>query len=287
MDKKQIIKDQMTFNDIRENKETFLSLYDVKKEFETGKISWEELIKIGEDFEKKRNREYFQIIQKYIAQISTFSHVHSYRYRIKKTNSLLAKIIRKSAKRSTKITLNNYFREISDLLGIRILYVFKEDYWPIHKQIMDVYNNRLVEHVCLKLKSGDDQKLYSKMLGSYNNIKVEENELYRSIHYTLNATDDMINQPKLEIQTRTIFEEGWSEINHMLVYKQNIDSIDLQIASGVLSDLVGSCDNIGQLMKHIYDDSAKIDLKKNNKCSIPSTEEEHAIASIIEKFLME
>ena len=54
------------------------------------------------------------------------------------------------------------------------------------------------------------------------------NKDYRSIHYVIrNDTYDpssgvRLFQVKVEIQTRSIFEEGWSEINHSLIYKKNL-----------------------------------------------------------------
>ena len=64
---------------------------------------------------------------------------------------------------------------------------------------------------------------------------------------------------RLEIQTRTIFEEGWSEINHKLVYKnQSVDDYFVLLqASKILSTLVGNCDTLGTLMKNIYDEYLK------------------------------
>lgn len=247
----------MTFEDICADRDQFLTLYHVEKEFRENGFSWTELMRIGEDFEKKRSvgGEYFNIIQRYIAQIACFDFVHSYRFRIKRTGSLLAKILRKCGDREEAITVDNYFREISDLLGIRILYIFKEDYWPVHVQLMKAYKEQLVEDIKLKLKTGDDEEMYRRLLDKYNNVKPEYNKMYRSIHYTINAnTDNILKSPKLEIQTRTIFEEGWSEINHQLVYKKGeCITPGLNKTSRVLSELVGTCDLIGGLMKDLYD----------------------------------
>lgn len=252
-----MIEQEMTFEEIRANRERFLSLYHVADKFTESGISWDELLEIGADFEKKRSEdgEYYKTIQRYIAQISGFEYVHTYRSRIKKTGSLLAKILRKSKSSTRNINIGNYFREISDLLGIRILYVFKADYWPIHLQIMNAYGNQLTEDIRLKLKKGDDEKMYQELLDNYNNVHPDYDETYRSIHYTINADINNINKsPRLEIQTRTIFEEGWSEINHKLVYKKGTCiAPGLSKTSSALSELVGTCDLIGGLMKDLHD----------------------------------
>ena len=259
MDKK-----DMTFREIQDNQEEFLRLYDVAELFPKCKLTWDTLMEIGDDYETKcygdgqesqeYQGDYFRIIQSHIAKVASFKNVHSYRFRIKKTGSLLAKIIRKSAERGDQYTVANYFNKITDLLGIRLLYVFKEDYWPVHQQIMTEYENQLAQDISIKLKNGDDRDMYKRLLSAYSNVRVDENRTYRSIHYTIYARKDAIDTyPRVEIQTRTIFEEGWSEINHKLVYKKNLESQELKKTSDLLSSMVGACDSVGTLMKMFYD----------------------------------
>lgn len=254
----------MTFAEIQNNKEEFLRRHEVLDAFSKCSVSWDTLMQIGEDYEVKcfgdkrdsqeYKGEYFQIIQDHIAVISSFKDVHSYRYRIKKTGSLLAKIIRKNAERGGEYNVENYFNKITDLLGLRILYVFKEDYWPVHQQIMATYENQLAQDISIKLKKGDDKEMYGRLLQEYSNVRIDENETYRSIHYTIYAkTTDISENPRVEIQTRTIFEEGWSEINHKLVYKRGLEDKELKKTSDVLSSMVGACDSVGTLMKMLYD----------------------------------
>ena len=237
MDKK-----DMTFEEIRVNREEFLRRYEVAELFKKCTVTWDTLMEIGDDYETKcygegrKNQEYqgeyFEIIQSHIAKIAAFENVHSYRFRIKKTGSLLAKIIRKSAERGSKYTVENYFGKITDLLGLRILYVFKEDYWSVHQQIMTEYENQLAQDISIKLKEGDDKEMYAQLLREYSNVRIDENETYRSIHYTVYAKKNNIDAfPRIEIQTRTIFEEGWSEINHKLVYKKSFGSQELKKTS--------------------------------------------------------
>lgn len=145
----------------------------------------------------------------------------------------------------------------TDLLGIRLLYVFKDDYYMVHKQLMKEYQHQLVENVHIKLQKGDDISLYQKILDC--DPVPEFDNTYRSIHYTLRAEERNAKGVRLEIQTRTIFEEGWSEINHKLVYKnQDVsDYFVLAQASKILSTLVGNCDTLGMLMKSIYEEYRK------------------------------
>ncbi|MFR3786106.1 MAG: hypothetical protein ACLTWR_02245 [Agathobaculum desmolans] len=291
-------KKDMTFEELRVNREEFLRRYDVQKQFRECQLSWDTLMEIGDDYENKcygcgrKNQEYlgeyFEIIQAHIAKIASFENVHSYRFRIKRTGSLLAKIIRKSAERGDNgFTVENYFNKITDLLGIRILYVFKEDYWSVHQQIMAEYENQLAQDVSIKLKTGDDKDMYKRLIREYSNARVDENKIYRSIHYTIYAKKDAIDKyPRVEIQTRTIFEEGWSEINHKLVYKQNIESPELKKTSDLLSSMVGACDSVGTLMKMFYDARSLPDSGRQESKD-EFTEETDNVTRVIRDFLLQ
>lgn len=285
MDKK-----DMTFKEIQSDKETFLHRYGVAELFPTCGVDWDTLMEIGDDYETKcygdgRNNQeyrgdYFKIMQSHIAKISSFEDVHSYRFRIKKNCSLLAKIIRKSCEHKETYTVENYYKKITDLLGIRILHVFKEDYWSVHQQIMAEYEDQLAQDINVKLKTGDDKdEMYKKLREKYSNVRWEENKTYRSIHYTIYADKKDIDlYPRVEIQTRTIFEEGWSEINHKLVYKKDTGNQGLKKTSDVLSSMVGACDTIGTLMKTFYDTGIRLDTDK-------SKSQEENVVQVIKDFL--
>jgi len=60
--------------------------------------------------------------------------VHSVKYRIKEPEGLIAKIIKKKLEEPNReITSQNYFHQITDLIGVRALHLFK-DHWPfIHR----------------------------------------------------------------------------------------------------------------------------------------------------------
>lgn len=291
MDKK-----DMTFEEIRADREEFLRRYQVADLYKECMVTWDTLMEIGDDYETKcygdgrdgqeYRGEYFEIIQSHIAKISSFEQVHSYRFRIKKTGSLLAKIIRKSAERGVKYTVADYFTKITDLLGIRILYVFKEDYWTVHQQIMAEYENQLAQDISIKLKKGDDKEIYEQLLREGSSVRVDENRTYRSIHYTIyGKATDIKAYPRVEIQTRTIFEEGWSEINHKLVYKRGAGSQELKKTSDLLSSMVGACDSIGALMKMLYDAKSQPDgTEKEDKD--PTSDSTDVVTRVIRGFLM-
>lgn len=273
---------RMTLQEIIGNKELFLKNYDLIDEFEKSGYDWDELMEIAKKFDEDRTKKYPKLAQKYISKIASFDSIHSYRYRIKETDSFIKKIIIKANEKGKRVTWDDYLVSITDLIGIRVLYVFKEDYYTVHKQLMQEFKHQLVENVHIKLQKGDDISIYEKILDC--DPVPEYNNTYRSIHYTLCAEEKNIKGVRLEIQTRTIFEEGWSEINHKLVYKNQAisDYFVLTQASKILSTLVGNCDTLGMLMKNIYDEYMK------RKANITDSSQNDAIASeIMEEVLNE
>lgn len=207
----------------------------------------------------------------------------------------MKKIITKSAKKGIKINFNNYLTEITDLIGIRIIYIFKEDYYRIYEQINEKYSNRFAENIHIKLRTGDDKKIYQKILQNTDPI-IEENNVYRSIHYTLySKRDEEKAYPKIEIQTRTIFEEGWGEISHSLVYKNTVTDMSdssniLDESSKILSALVGNCDSIATLMKTIYDEYVNLQ-QEGTEDDVPVSSEvaddKTVVRNIMKKFLID
>ncbi len=285
---------KMSFDEIRSNRELFLKEYDIETDFEKSGCQWEDLMKIGQAHEDAiKSEEYLDIANLYLSEISKFDKVHSYSSRIKATDSLLKKIITKSAKKGIKIHSENYLTEITDLIGIRIIYIFKEDYYRIHEQIKDKYSNRFAENIHIKLRAGDDKKIYQKIIQNDNPI-IEENNVYRSIHYTLySKQDEAKTYPKIEIQTRTIFEEGWGEISHSLVYKNTVADLSdssniLDESSKILSALVGNCDSIATLMKTIYDEYVSLQHEKTtDDIKIEAKSDQTVVRNIMKKFLLD
>lgn len=246
------------------DQQSFLKKYGVEDKFYRSKLSWELLMQIADDYESKINK-FQEIAVDYVNQLNALPQVHSVRYRIKNVEHLIEKIIRKAVEYEDIDIIYNvdtYLIEITDIIGIRALYVFKSDYLPLHKTIIKQYKKNFCEKPQVKLREGDDKKIYAGL----RNVEFQINSMYRSIHYTIRAMRDEIVVP-IEIQTRSIFEEGWSEINHKLLYKKNNLSLDeemlLKQASSILSSLAGDCDTLGELMTRIVNKEDDVDFIKD------------------------
>ena len=240
----------------------FFKTYDNEEAFYQSGLSWETLVEIEKDYRDKLPK-FQSIAVEYVNQISVLPEVHSVRFRLKDVEHLIEKIIRKAVEyEETDIEFNKdtYLIEITDIIGIRALYVFKSDYLPLHKSIIANYKRNFCEKPQVKLREGDDKKIYKGL----RNVEFQFDVDYRSIHYTVRHTDSEGIMVPIEIQTRSIFEEGWSEINHKLLYKKSninfAEAIVLKQASSILSSLAGDCDTLGDLMKTISEHEEENDI---------------------------
>ncbi|WP_407705155.1 nucleotidyltransferase family protein [Terribacillus saccharophilus] len=75
-----------------------------------------------------------------------FPKVHTVRSRVKDPKHLIAKLIRKTPERRQAknhnefhFTLENYMNEITDLVGVRAIHIFKEDHIYIHDSIESMW----------------------------------------------------------------------------------------------------------------------------------------------------
>lgn len=93
---------------------------------------WQDLENIAQDL-KSRREELDSVGKDIVDHILKCGHVHSINYRVKNDEHLIEKIIRKTINvPDRKITIRNYCVEITDLVGIRVLHLFKEDWIHIH-----------------------------------------------------------------------------------------------------------------------------------------------------------
>lgn len=240
----------------------FFKKYNNEELFYKSGLSWETLMNIADDYNIKLDS-FKKISSEYVEEISRFAHVHSVRFRIKDTEHLLEKIIRKAIEYEdidVRFNIDSYLVEITDVIGIRALYVFKSDYLPLHKVIRSKYKKLFCEKPQVKLRVGDNEAIYQGL----KNVEFQYGVDYRSIHYTIRHVDNSGVMVPIEIQTRSIFEEGWSEINHKLLYKKEYADLAeealLKKTSSVLSSLAGDCDSLGDLMKTIAEREENIDL---------------------------
>lgn len=242
-------------------KDEFLRRFKISsKAFQFSGISWSNLKIIHADY--LANREFLEnteksLVDKFLTNDAKEAGVHSVRSRLKKPDSLIEKIIRKTiaAKKKgvyKKITPKNYSREIEDIIGIRILHVFKNDWYGIHSYILNILNDshcKSKEIPIVYYRKGDE-KSFVDSCKKNGCVAKPHPKGYRSIHYIIDPYPRR-KYGSVEIQVRTVFEDGWSEIDHKLRYvtkkggKHKLDSYLL-----ALNRIAGSADEIGTLIKN-------------------------------------
>jgi len=166
-----------------------------------------------------------------------FPIVHSTKSRIKDIEHLKDKINRKISK-GKKITEENLFSEITDLIGVRVLHLHQEQFKNIHKAIMQKIEDEewKLDEDPKALTWDPESKAFFENLGIQTEVR---DTYYTSIHYVV-----MLNNPKAftrcEIQVRTLFEEIWGEIDHTINYPHPTESVACREQLRVLTKLVST-----------------------------------------------
>lgn len=230
------------------DKEIFLKKYNIEnKDFEKTSLKWLDLQKIHLDYLKEIPHLEASAIYLFNSLMKT-SHVHSVRYRIKDAEHVIEKIIRKRIKNPKQIiTIENYKSELTDLIGLRALHLFKEEWFTIHELITTTWD--LNEKPTAYYREGDSIN-YKKQFEKFGCDTKEHPYGYRSVHYILKTKPAKITY-FAEIQVRTIFEEAWSEIDHKIRYPYDQENIIFGQFLLILNRLAGSADEMGTFIQFL------------------------------------
>lgn len=212
-------------------------------------LSWKNLTEIALDYIHSQPA-LISTAEQISSRIRTFDGVHSVRWRIKDTTHLLKKIVRKNLEDKPQekwITINheNYLSRATDLIGVRALHLFKDECIEIDESIRKTWN--LCEPVIIYIREGDST--HSELTTRGGEIK-QHKFGYRSIHYIINSQPEK-TELTAEIQVRTIFQEGWSEIDHRVKYPDYSDNPEIKLFLQVFNGLAGSADEMGSFVKNL------------------------------------
>lgn len=252
------------------NRETFFEITKLKEQdLVEAKITFEELQQIAKQYEniELELREIGKtFIDEYVYDIET-AGIHSYRYRTKDLYHLLEKIVRKRKEdpaKFEKLDHTNFYKYVTDLIGIRVFFLYREDWIHFHKYITSRLENNPKQYIQDRLADFDDDATHyyiaerPKAFKRTGDSKIYDDSeidiitagIYRSLHYIIKYKGYYI-----EIQGRTLFEEGWSEVDHDIVYKVAGDDEMIRDYSKLLNRLSGLADEMSSYFRRMKDEN--------------------------------
>lgn len=246
------------------NKSEFFKKYLINEEyFNSTGLNWDDLEKIYYD--------YMDIIprleidaQHIVSKLIDANRVHSVRRRVKQPEHLIEKIIRKG-KKYVELGINpdNYKDIVTDLIGVRVLHLFKDDWLSIHEEIMNLWEVKEIPQVNIR-KGDNDGVDFERIVAEAGCELIIRKYGYRSVHYQIGTPLNKNEEIKVEIQVRTVFEEAWSEIDHQIRYPYDTQSDMLSEYLAIFNRIVGSADEMGLFIKKL-----KEDLRERNELIKP------------------
>lgn len=244
------------------NIDDFLIKYSYSKAIiEENNIKINNIKEIYEDYVEYKNS--YENQAQFIANILRSQEmVHSVKSRIKDPDRLVEKVIRKTENRKSKygnefeFTLDNYKNEINDLIGIRVIHIFKDQWQEIHEFIINTWK---VIEITANVRDGDNIEVFEDP-----RIEVRSKASgYRSVHYLVEFYPTS-QRVIAEIQVRTIFEEGYGEIDHRLRYSHREIPEILQSNLLLFNRIVGSADEMASLINNLSREWGEKELNYKN-----------------------
>lgn len=255
----------MHYEDMK--KEDFLKQNNISEiELTNVNLTWDTLSEISNDYETRylQRSDLSSLVMSYLQFFSNdnLKLIHSFRHRKKSTGSLLKKIYRKKLE-TPELEINslNYSKEIKDLIGFRILHLTPFDWVPIDSILRKEIRNAKLEERFAYVREGDSIEIFKN-----NDCETRKHDFgYRSVHYIFKTTW-LTNEYYFEVQVRTLFQEGWSEIDHKYKYPDTVDAL-IKDSLAVLNRISGMADEqctfVQNLMENTRERSSLMEKQKS------------------------
>jgi ppGpp synthetase/RelA/SpoT-type nucleotidyltranferase len=223
-----------------------------------------------------------ELVRHYQANLSTFQNVltslqeqirtsqklapfiHSLKWRTKSFKSLEGKIFRKideakDANSAFDITPKNLFLKINDLAGLRILHL-NTDQLPF---IASGLNALFEEEIYTLFEQptartwDDESRAFLTELGFKIINKPSKPSFYTSVHYVIKPSKK--TEVTCEIQVRTLMEEVWGEVDHLLNYPDRTKFLPCKEQIAALARATSTC---SRLVDSIFRSHADLSKKR-------------------------
>ncbi len=186
--------------------------------------------------------------------------IHSQKYRTKDPEHLRKKLERKELqrlktkpdKRPKLVNQRNILDEVDDLVGVRILHLHTKQMSEIHPLILKILkqNNYAIKEKPLVYIWDFESKKFFKDLGF---LPVERDEMYTSAHYVVSSAARP--EMTMELQVRTLMEEVWGEVSHLINYPVETTSMSCREQIRVLARITSGCTRLVDSIFSSYNES--------------------------------
>lgn len=182
-------------------------------------------------------------------------YIHSMKWRLKDPSHLREKLIRKALETKKKgmkfgITKQNLFERITDLVGFRILHLHTRQIEHISKIVVDLLREEqlvLIEGPIARTWDDESRDYFRRV-----SIKtIDSKTMYTSVHYVFKANKQ--TECACELQVRTLAEELWGEVDHMINYPQEVDNVVCREQIKVLARVTSSCSRLVDSIFQTYE----------------------------------
>lgn len=138
-------------------------------------------------------------------------------------------------------------KKLQDLIGVRIILYFNDDVDTVRSIISSIYDERSSDVSIDEYKSDEFKAVRYNIVYSLPGNLVEV--------LNINGYEDFLDST-FELQIRTIFSEGWHEVEHDLRYKCKSDWEGFDYQSRKLNGVYASLETSEWTMIKIFDDLA-------------------------------
>lgn len=184
-------------------------------------------------------------------------HIHSFKWRLKDPDRLRDKLERKVSEAKEKnvkfnITEENLFFKVNDLVGIRILHLHTHQMAAINHTLKELLREgkfKIIEGPFARTWD-DETKAYFKTIG----IRTRQSgpSMYTSVHYIVDSNSR--TRYTAEIQVRTLAEELWGEVAHVIDYPIPCKSLACSEQIRVLARVTSGCTRLVDSIFRSYEE---------------------------------
>jgi len=231
-------------------KDSFLAKYKIKdQEFEDAGLNWNDLETIFKDY-SSWHRNLLDEAENIAANLRKCPAVHAVRSRVKNPEKLIEKIIRRSIEDGSPwASSRNYIEKAPDLIGVRAIYLFHEQWFSVDRYLRDNFSIRRRPAPTAYIQKPIPKRI-RRAFDAAGLVIEKGKDGYQSVHYeTYRKIVSKII--RIELQARTLHQEAWGEISHVTAYPYRKKVTLLVKSMGKLAGLTARADHFSTVIHYL------------------------------------